>query len=197
MLPENGRKLLQPRAFAHVHHQGRATVGSRIAHQFGELRNQVDGKIVDRVIAQVLQSAQHRAFARAAHSRDDDQFRSGWRWSWQPRPWGGAGLLSRASAQRLGFGPRLPSRHFSSHANRLRFQLSDRRMDGGEKIRIRRLPDQLMVVIWHRHFHVVRMLLVRENDTRFRLASARYPVTSQPSRTATPASRVCAGARSM
>ena len=75
-LPEDSRELPQSRPFAHIDHQRRAPDRGGIAHQFGKLRDQFDRKIIDGVIAEIFQRAQHRTLARAAHSGDDHQFRA-------------------------------------------------------------------------------------------------------------------------
>src|SRR5215469_7192733 len=54
---KSGRKLRQTRAFADIDNQRRASRRRGIADQFGELRNQVDGKIIDSVITLILKGA--------------------------------------------------------------------------------------------------------------------------------------------
>ena len=62
-------------AFAHIHHQRGAANFARLHRQFGKARDQFHGKIVDTVIAQILKRLEHGRLARAAHARDDHQFR--------------------------------------------------------------------------------------------------------------------------
>jgi hypothetical protein len=58
---------------------------------------------------------------------------------------------------------------FFAHFYGLFFELTNSRMDGGEKIRIRAIPNQLMIVVRHRDFDIVQMPFVSQNDVRFRL----------------------------
>ncbi len=73
---ENARQLFELRAFANIHHQRRAADLGRLQRHLGEARDQFDGKVIDAVVAQIFKSLEHRRFARAAHARDDHQFRS-------------------------------------------------------------------------------------------------------------------------
>ena len=77
-------------AFANVDHQRRAADVGRILGQFGEFRDQPDGQIVHRVVAQIFEGLENRGLARTAQPGDDDKF--------------GAlrlGMLPRAAAARV------------------------------------------------------------------------------------------------
>ena len=59
MLPdafEQSRKTLQRGAFANIHHQRRSPDRRRVFSELGELRDQLDGQIVHRIVAQILQT---------------------------------------------------------------------------------------------------------------------------------------------
>ena len=73
-------KLFQLGAFAHVHDQRGAANLARLHGQVGELRDQLDRKVVDAVVAQVFEGLQDRGLPRPAHAGDDDQFGRGLRW---------------------------------------------------------------------------------------------------------------------
>ncbi len=76
-----GRKAVQRGALADVDDDGRlADVGHGLG-QFGEFRDQPDGQIVDRIIAQVLQRLERGAFTGPAQPGDDHQFGLGGRWA--------------------------------------------------------------------------------------------------------------------
>ena len=70
-------KLLERGAFADVHHQRRAADVGRVLGQLGEFRDQFDGQVVHRIVAQILQGLEHGAFAGAAQAGDDHQLGSG------------------------------------------------------------------------------------------------------------------------
>ena len=63
-----------PSRLAGSDNQRRMADARRIARQLGEFRDQVDGQIIDRVIAKVLEDLQHRAFSGSAQAGDDDEF---------------------------------------------------------------------------------------------------------------------------
>ena len=71
-LEERG-KLRQLLAFANVDHQRRAPHVRRILGQFGELRNQLDGHVVHRVVAEIFEGLEYGGFARPAQTGDDNQ----------------------------------------------------------------------------------------------------------------------------
>lgn len=50
--------------------------GGRIADEIGKGRNQVDRKIVDRIVAKILEGSQYRGFTGSAQPGDDDQLRA-------------------------------------------------------------------------------------------------------------------------
>ena len=54
------RQLVEPRTFADIDHQGGALDFGRVAHQVGEVRNQADRQVVDRVVAEVFEGLQGR-----------------------------------------------------------------------------------------------------------------------------------------
>ena len=75
---QDRRQLFQLGAFADIHDQRGAANFARLHRQFGKLRDQFDGKIVDAVVAEIFEGLQHRGLPRPAHAGDDDQFgRSG------------------------------------------------------------------------------------------------------------------------
>lgn len=50
--------------------------GTRIADEIGKGRNQVDRKIVDRIVTKILEGSQYGGFTGSAQPGDDDQFRA-------------------------------------------------------------------------------------------------------------------------
>ncbi len=66
----DGRQFFQLATFADVDHQSGARIFRRL-HQFGEARDQFHRQIINRVVAEVLESFKHRSFAGAAHAGDD------------------------------------------------------------------------------------------------------------------------------
>ena len=55
-------------------------------------------------------------------------------------------------------------------------QFADGRMDGGEKVGVRSLSHEFVVVIRHRDFDDIGVMLMGENDVGFRLA---FPIIQQ------------------
>src|SRR4051812_11700936 len=64
-------------ALTDIDDDGGEANGGRIAHQLREFRSEIDGKIVDCVIAQVFENLKDGSFAGPAHAGDDYQFRTG------------------------------------------------------------------------------------------------------------------------
>ena len=74
---DDGGKSLEFGTFADVDDQRGAADFGRLHGQFGEARNQVDGQIVDAVIAQIFKSLECRSLPGPAQAGDDDEFRTG------------------------------------------------------------------------------------------------------------------------
>ncbi len=116
--------------------------------------NQIDRKIVDGVIAQVFESAQHRAFAGAAHSRDDDESGASPRLASTGDGAGGGGSARFAlsfACTLLARGIRLFPRGplavapLLAHPQRLLFELTNSRVNSREKIGIGAFADEIVV----------------------------------------------------
>src|SRR5215472_8469930 len=71
---EDRRKLLELLALANVDYQRGAFDLRRLPDQFRETGDQPHRKVVDAVVAQVLEGFEHRCLPRAAHSGNDDEF---------------------------------------------------------------------------------------------------------------------------
>src|SRR5579862_3350608 len=70
----HGRELAEGFAFADVRHHGGAlnrTVG--LLAELGKLGDETDGKVIDAVVAQILECFQHRALARTAEAGDHNK----------------------------------------------------------------------------------------------------------------------------
>ena len=70
------RKLRQLLAFANVDHQRRAPHMRRILGQLGELRDQLDGHVVHRVVAEIFESLEDGGFPGPAQTSNDDELRA-------------------------------------------------------------------------------------------------------------------------
>ncbi len=57
-LLQDRREAIQPHAFAHIDHQCRALDFSRLGHQVGEARDQLQRQVIHRVEAKVLEGLQ-------------------------------------------------------------------------------------------------------------------------------------------
>src|SRR5689334_15855515 len=75
---EQARKTFERGALADVHHQRRPPNGRRVLGELGELRDQFDGEVVHRIVAQVFQRLEHGSLARAAQPGDDHQLGFGY-----------------------------------------------------------------------------------------------------------------------
>jgi hypothetical protein len=71
---EQRRNLRERLSLANVDHQRRAPHVSRTLGQLGELGDQLDGQVVDSVVAQILKGLENGGLARPAQAGDDDQF---------------------------------------------------------------------------------------------------------------------------
>ena len=144
-LPVDGGKTAQSGTFAHVDHQRGAADGSGVAHEFRERGNQIDGKIVDGVIAEVFERAQHRTFAGAAHPGDDDEFGNAAPLQVMPRGRASARFAALLRLHALRPGIRLFPRDplavapLLAHTQSLLFELTNSLVNGGEQIACRSL----------------------------------------------------------
>src|SRR5947209_9703961 len=86
--PDDGRELLQLFALADVHNQGSPPRSGAVARELRELGYQVDGQIVDGVVAEVFERTKNSPLPRAAQRGNDDQVRASVR-----RCLGGARLI--------------------------------------------------------------------------------------------------------
>ncbi len=60
---EDGGKLLQPHPLAHIHHQRRTPAILGLLDQFREPGNQVQRKVIDRVVSEIFKGLQRRELA--------------------------------------------------------------------------------------------------------------------------------------
>src|SRR5437773_4748080 len=73
----DGRESLEAQPFANIHYQGGETNARGVPGQLGEFRDEPDGQVVHRVIAEIFKNLEDRSFARAAQTGDDHQLRVG------------------------------------------------------------------------------------------------------------------------
>jgi hypothetical protein len=69
------RKAVERRTLAGVDDERRSMRLDGALGQISELRDEIDRQVIDRVIAKVLEGAQHGAFARPAEAGNDDDLR--------------------------------------------------------------------------------------------------------------------------
>src|ERR1700733_1951654 len=92
---QNAGKAFEFRSFADIDHQRRAAVFARLHGQLSKIRDQFDGKIVDAIVAQVLEGLEHRSLTRPAHAGNDYKF-------WRMLSLGGTRLAFRRGGSACG-----------------------------------------------------------------------------------------------
>src|SRR5271170_7999743 len=72
---KDGGELFQSLAFTNVDYEGRAAHGFRFLGQCGELWDQIDRQVIDRIVAEVFENLQYGTLAGTAEPGDDYEFR--------------------------------------------------------------------------------------------------------------------------
>src|SRR5690242_15687010 len=72
-LLQNLRQSRERLSFANIDYQSRALNFRRLSRQIGKAWNEFQRKVIDAVVAQVLECFQNRSLARAAHACNDHQ----------------------------------------------------------------------------------------------------------------------------